>query len=329
MMNLNLKNKINKLNSVDLNYESKNNLMEKGETVKLANLNSEQVHISEDKSSNKVGYLNEDFQLFHIKDKKNQEFEFHYHDFNKIIIFLSGKVTYLIEGKAYYLKPWDILLVNNHDVHRPIIDSSEVYERIIIWANYDFISKHSYDGCDLSTCFKLANEKSFNLVRLEARFQNVLKLIIGSLEESLASTDFGNKILSNSYFVQLMVYLNRVHLGNMYITDKDSLRYDKRIEEVLNYINSNLGNELSIEVLSEKFYISRYYLMHKFKKETGYTLHNYVVQKRLIMARDLIKGGEQVTKAALQCGFNDYSSFLRVFKKTFNKPPREFIMNAE
>lgn len=76
------------------------------------------------KNSNKSGYLNNDFQLFHLKDKKNQEFEFHYHDFNKIIIFLSGKVTYLIEGKAYNLKPWDILLVNNHDVHKPIIDSS-------------------------------------------------------------------------------------------------------------------------------------------------------------------------------------------------------------
>ena len=55
-------------------------------------------------SSNKSGYLNKDFQLFHIKDKKNHEFEFHYHDFNKIIIFLSGKVTYLIEEEGLLFK---------------------------------------------------------------------------------------------------------------------------------------------------------------------------------------------------------------------------------
>ncbi|MEG1256519.1 AraC family transcriptional regulator [Clostridium sp.] len=295
----------------------------------MVDFSSELNCINKDKSSNKLGYLHEDFQLFHIKDKTNQEFEFHYHDFNKIIIFLSGKVTYLIEGKAYYLKPWDILLVNNHDVHRPIIDSSEVYERIVIWANYDFIKKHNYEGCDLSTCFKLANEKSFNLVRLEAKFQNTLKSIIGSLEESLVSTDFGSKLLSNSLFVQIMVYLNRIYLGNVYITDKDSLRYDKQIEEILKYINSNLDKVLSIEFLSERFYISRYYLMHKFKKETGYTLHNYVLQKRLIMARHLIKGGEQITKAALQCGFNDYSSFLRAFRKMFNKSPREVLRDIQ
>jgi len=276
-------------------------------------------------SGNKSGYLNNDFQLFHLKDKKSQEFEFHYHDFNKIIIFLSGNVTYLIEGKAYYLKPWDILLVNNHDVHKPIIDFSKPYERIIIWANSDFIENHNYENCDLSTCFKLANEKSFNLIRLETEFQNNIKFIIESLESSINSNDFGNKLLSNSLFIQLVIYLNRVHLGNMYINDEDALKYDKQIEKILKYINSNLCENLSAEFLSQKFYISKYYLMHKFKKETGYTLHNYIMQKRLLIAKDLIQAGEQITKTYIQCGFNDYSSFLRSFKTMFNKAPRDFL----
>lgn len=274
--------------------------------------------------SNKSGYLNKDFELFHLRDKKNQDFEFHYHDFNKIIIFLSGKVTYLIEGKAYYLKPWDILLVNNHDVHKPVINSTETYERIIIWANSDFIEDHNYENCDLSTCFKLANEKSFNLIRLEAKFQNHMQLIIKSLEESSNSNDFASKLLSNSLFVQLLIYLNRIHLGNMYLNDNDSLKYDKQIEKILKYINNNLCKDLSIEFLSQKFYISKYYLMHKFKNETGYTLHNYVMQKRLLMAKDLIINGEAITKASIQCGFNDYSSFLRSFKSMFKKSPSDF-----
>ncbi|HEX9026785.1 MAG TPA: AraC family transcriptional regulator [Clostridium sp.] len=276
-------------------------------------------------SSNKLGYLNKDFQLFHLKDKKNQDFEFHYHDFNKIIIFLSGQVVYLIEGKAYYLKPWDILLVNNHDVHKPIIDSSETYERIVIWVNPDFIENHNYENCDLLTCFKLANEKNFNLIRLEAKFQNNIQFIIKSLEASLNSNDFGSKLLNNSLFIQLLIYLNRVHLGNMYLNDEDALKYDKQIEKILKYINSNLCTDLSIEFLSQKFYISKYYLMHKFKKETGYTLHNYVIQKRLLMAKDLILNGENVTKTYIQCGFNDYSCFLRSFKNIFHKSPSEFL----
>ena len=109
----------------------------------------------------------------------------------------------------------------------------------------------------------------------------------------------------------------------MYIDNKDSLKYDKQIEEILKYINNNLSEDLSILILSDKFFISKYYLMHKFKKETGYTLHNYVLQKRLLMAKELIKSGESVTKASLQCGFKDYSSFLRSFKKMFNTTPRD------
>ena len=65
----------------------------------------------------KRGYLNEDFHFFNLKDQKRNEFEFHYHDFNKIIIFISGEVTYIIEGKSYKLKPWDILLVGKNDLH--------------------------------------------------------------------------------------------------------------------------------------------------------------------------------------------------------------------
>lgn len=276
---------------------------------------------------NKSGYLKKDFQLFHLKDKKNQEFEFHYHDFNKIIIFLSGNVTYLIEGKAYSLKPWDILLVNNHDVHKPIIDSSETYERIVIWANSDFIENHNYEGCDLLTCFKLVNEKSFNLIRLETQFQNNIQFIIESLKFSLASNDFGSKLLSNSLFIQLLIYLNRVHINNMYINDENflNLKYDKQIEKVLKYINNNLIEDLSIETLSERFYISKYYLMHKFKKETGYTLHSYVNKKRLLMAKDLITTGNPITSVYIRCGYNDYSCFLRSFKNMFNQSPSYFL----
>jgi len=275
------------------------------------------------KDKDSVGYLYKDFQLFHIKDKNSKEFVYHYHEFNKIIIFLSGKVTYLIEGKAYYLKPWDILLVNNHDVHKPIIDPSQTYERIVIWANSNFIEEHNYDDCDLLTCFKLANEKSFNLIRLETKFQNNLIAIIGDLEAAIKSSDFGSKLLSNSFFLQLLVYINRIYIDNMHIENKDFLKYDKQIEEILKYINNNLSEDLSILILSEKFFISKYYLMHKFKKETGYTLHNYVLQKRLLRAKDLIKSGESIAKSSLESGFKDYSSFLRSFKIMFKASPRD------
>ena len=122
----------------------------------------------------KFGYLDNNFRLFHLKDKKNIEFEFHYHDFDKIIIFLSGNVQYLIEGKSYYLKPWDILLVNNHEIHKAVIDSSVTYDRIVIWTNTKLFEESFPDSCDLTQCFKFKDKKSFNLTRVNVKLQEDL-----------------------------------------------------------------------------------------------------------------------------------------------------------
>lgn len=279
--------------------------------------------MSNEIKSNKTGYLKEDFNLFHLRDKKQQEFSFHYHEFNKIIIFLSGKVTYLIEGKAYFLKPWDILLVNNHDVHKPIIDSSEPYERIVIWVNSNFIESHNYEECDLSSCFKESKEKSISLLRLNDDLQKHLKSLIGALELSITSEEFGSSLLSNSLFLQFLIYLNRLYLGNMGLPINNSLKYDKQIEEIIKYINENLTVDLSLDTICKTFFISKYYLMHKFKRETGFTLHNYILQKRLFRASELIKEGKPIKKAYMDCGFTEYSTFLRAFKKQFNILPAE------
>ena len=57
------------------------------------------------------GFLKEDFRLFHLKDKVSPCYEFHYHDFLKIMVLLEGKVNYVIEGRSYSLHPFDIVLV--------------------------------------------------------------------------------------------------------------------------------------------------------------------------------------------------------------------------
>ena len=65
--------------------------------------------------------------------------------------------------------------------------------------------------------------------------------------------------------------------------------------------------------------------MHKFKACTGYTLHNYINNKRLIKANELIRNGISMSEAAQQCGFNDYSSFVRAFKRQFGLSPKNYL----
>ena len=265
----------------------------------------------------KTGYLNEQFRLFHLKDQTRKEFSYHYHDFHKVVIFISGKAAYHIEGKAYQLKPWDILLVNRHAIHRPEIDSSVPYERFIVWIQNDIPWQ------ELLKCFQKANDRSYNLVRLNSALQEKMKDILFELENSAKSDEYGKEILTQSLFLQFMVYLNRIFLEKQYIFDKKSYTFDSQIASILQYINHNLKEDLSVETLSARYYVSKYHLMRKFKQETGYTLHNYIVNKRLLMARTLISNGMPVTKAAQESGFAEYSTFSRAYRKQFKTNPSE------
>ncbi|MBO7634406.1 MAG: cupin domain-containing protein, partial [Lachnospiraceae bacterium] len=93
----------------------------------------------------KRGYLNTDYLLFHINDRSKDEHSFHYHEFDKIVVLLSGKASYIIEGREYFLEPGDVLFVNHHDIHKPVIDPDEPYNRIVLWINRDFLTTHSTD----------------------------------------------------------------------------------------------------------------------------------------------------------------------------------------
>ncbi len=268
----------------------------------------------------KRGYLIGDFAFFHLNDMRNTQFEYHYHDFNKIIVFISGNVTYLIEGNAYRLKPWDVLFVSSSELHKPVIDPRVMYDRIVIWVNPGFLSSHSRD-CDLFTCFDLTSGKN-NMLRLDGKILEYARILCTRLEEACKSKEFGSSLLKNSIFLQLIVVLTRELMKGGRNDDIEDIIHDKYINVMLDYINKNLNEELSIDSLAARFYMSRYHLMHKFKQLTGYPVHSYILQKRLLKADTLIKSGIPSMQASEQCGFNDYSNFVRSYKKLFGVSPR-------
>ena len=148
---------------------------------------------------------------------------------------------------------------------------------------------------------------------------------IQRLEEALVSREFGAARLADTLCQQVLIGVNRDILRDRTAQEqRDSYRVDPKMEEVLRYIGEHLEEDLSVDALANRFYLSRYYLMHRFKAVTGYTLHQYINQKRLLRAGELIRAGVPVMKAAEQAGFAEYSTFLRAFQNTFHMSPREF-----
>lgn len=277
-----------------------------------------------DKLIDKRGYLNKDYMLFHLCDRKNDELNFHYHEFDKLVFMLSGKASYIIEGKEYFLESGDVLLVNHHDIHKPVIDVSEDYNRIVIWMNRDFAEKHSTNSSYPALAFKLLKERSMCLLRPDRQSSSELMNSLTELEEAIVSEEYGADILADALFLKLLVLINRLAIKDTGYKNTNVYRYDEKINEVIRYINENPKEDLSLEALSEKFFMSRSYLMHKFKTETGYTIHNYVLQKRLLYSRELLKKKLPVNEVAYESGFGEYSTYLRAFKKNFKCLPKEW-----
>ena len=212
----------------------------------------------------KLGYLEDDFKIFHILDKERKEFSFHYHDFNKIMILLKGNINYSIEGKNYLLKPYDIVLVNAGEIHRPtILDNSE-YERIIFYISPQFLDAYSSENYCLSYCFTRAKEEHSNVLRIHSIDKSKLYQVCQELEHSFFDHAFAKELYQKILFLEFMIQLNRTAISN-HINYLDSNKGNPKILQIIDFINEHLTEDITIDRLSEEFFISRYYLMHFLK----------------------------------------------------------------
>ena len=271
----------------------------------------------------KRGYLNEDYRLFHLRDSRSLKLDYHYHEFDKLVLQLAGRVTYHIEGRSYPLQPMDVLLVSRNLIHQPVIDPGEPYERMVLWINRDFLSRCGGADTDLAACFTLADRRQFHLYRPRGEGRERCRNLFERIEEAAGEDAFGAQLLADTCVLQLMIRLNRDILTAPE-AETSAYRFDPKMEEVTQYIRGNLACELSIDHLARTFFLSRYYLMHRFKEVYGCTVHQYIRQKRLQQASEEIRRGMPVLKAAEEAGFGDYSVFLRAFRAAYGRSPREW-----
>ena len=272
-------------------------------------------------AAKREGYLREGYHYFHLRDTAGQERDFHFHDFDKLVLLLSGRVTYAVEDRRYELRPWDILLVRHHAIHKALIDKSEPYERIILYLDSRYIDRTAPEA-GLMQCFDRADAEGEYRIAPDEAAQERLGALLGQLEEALSDDRFGSEALRSALLTQILVLINRA-APRRSLQAAPHGRNDEKILQTLTYINEHPEEELTVEQLAERAYLSRYHFMRRFKEQTGVTVHAYILQRRLSEAARLIRNGLPAAKAASDCGFSDYSTFYRAFRRTFGATPRE------
>ena len=266
----------------------------------------------------KRGYLLENFRLFHLRSERGEAIEYHYHEFCKLLLLVSGQGNYVVEGQRYRLQPGDAILIGSRSGHRPEIEEGTVYERIIIYISPEFLTKASTEECDLTEIFSGVRGPILRMA--ENRRRKVFSLA-AELEKELSSDTYGREILSNVALLRLLVELGRSLRRKENQEPSPVIPNHPRVLEWMRYIEEHLTEDLDIDLLAETFFISKYHMMRLFHREVGTTIHNYLSQRRLMYARDLISKGMRATEACYRSGFRSYSSFTRAYGKHFGTTP--------
>lgn len=271
-------------------------------------------------SFQKTGYLDEKFKLFYITDQKQRSFEYHYHDFHKILIFLRGNVSYVIEGKQYDLKPMDIVLVQAGEIHRPVIHDTSVYERVIAYISPSFFEEYRQEGTDLYQCFTHSRAQQTGLIRPLGHADSLVS-ICRDLASGFSDHQFASELYRKVKFLEFLILLNRIVREEPCLYTK-AMTSNPVVQNILKYINDHLTEEnLSIDEISQAAFLNRSYLMHLFKEETGYTIGKYISEKRLFLARSHILNGVPVTEACYRSGFKNYTAFYYAYKGKYGSAP--------
>ena len=266
----------------------------------------------------KRGYLLEDFRLFHLRSTGGAKVDYHYHEFCKILLLVSGQGSYVVDGNRYLLSAGDIVLIESRSVHKPEFLDSAVYERIILYVSPEYLQKMSTDDSNLLSIFSGSRG---HVLRLKEQRRKAVFSLAERLEKDLAQDAFGRDVLSRADLLHLLVELGRSILDNAANLPRPSMPENRRVVEIMEYLDGNLFEQIDIDRLAERFYISKFYMMRLFQKETGTTIYAYLTQKRLMLARQRMEAGMSATEACYSCGFHSYSSFTRAYGKHYGTTP--------
>ncbi len=262
-------------------------------------------------------YKDNCFNFHYSRTEKNsgKEISVHTHLWNEIYFFVGGKAAYKIEGTRYPLRPGDILIMRGAESHSVEFDPSEPYERFSLNFNPELILKIDPAG-KLLRPFNdrpLGKQNMFS----PADFSSPLASLLaeGMMEKT---EDQHRQIMS-----MLIPLLNELCIAFEHKTqDTDGVSTNALGKRIIDYVNRHLSEDISLDKICARYYISKPQLCRVFKASTGSTVWEYVTVKRLMNAQQMISSGTPPTRAAIACGFNDYSVFYRAYRRRFGVSPK-------
>jgi AraC-like DNA-binding protein len=253
------------------------------------------------------------------KEMESSTTKLHEHGYFELIYSVDGDLSCSIEGDKYLLERGDFALISAHQMHQLSIASTEQREFMILSFQENFLPPFILMGMDIYFAFRSCEMNKSNAVSRESVASYGLDGFFNKAEAYATDPSLEKDLLFKFLLVEILLKLNALYSGNNQAFKP--LEYNDIAKQVIQYINDNLTEHLSLDHLAKVAMVTKYYLSHIFKSSTGLSVNQYIVIKRVLKADAYIKEGLPANIACYRAGFNDYSNFYKAYKKVMGKTP--------
>ncbi|MBQ7580382.1 MAG: helix-turn-helix domain-containing protein [Clostridia bacterium] len=259
----------------------------------------------------------------HYRQDVTPSMGFHSHDVFEFYFFIDGNVTYCIEEKTFELMSGDVLVIPPGKLHKPYVASNLNYERAVLSVTPELLfSLDKSQPCLANEIGDICN-KGRNLISLRGKNKERIMSLLSDIDSEIRLGAENRFVAFSAYITVLLINLVRLAKSQEYY-GKGTFVSESIVPSIIEYINTHLTEPLSSQSIADAFFISKYHLQHIFKQYTNVSLYDYILSKRIIFAKALIRQGKSLTDACFACGFKDYSAFYKAFVTKTGISPKGF-----
>jgi AraC-like DNA-binding protein len=251
----------------------------------------------------------------------------HIHNSFEIFLATTDNIRYSIEGSYYDLKKGDIIITNASEVHRPSTINADPCGRQFILFSPAYFEQTIKDIHPRFYIFTKRKKGYYNHLKPNDIDRDYISQLFNRIIDSYSSHASSENLLTTVLIAELLIHLERIY-SYCYTTNKNYKSHRKiepRVKSLLEDINLNYKNKISLDELANQHYMNKYYMCHLFKSETSFSIGEYINSQRIMHAKDLLENDKlSFNEIAQMCGFEDYSNFYKIFKKLMGASPSKY-----
>ena len=270
----------------------------------------------------------EPFSVRHKITKTNEKYDIHVHDQFELLLIRSDDIRCLVNDGTYILKKNTLLIFNNMDLHYISIDRPNgTSDRYVLNFLPELISSFSSPDTDLLECFYFRPfADPFLLPLSEKKAQQMISVYERMIkaDAEVRKNAYGSDLEIKFLLGELLLMVNAAYREAHGLKVEFPKGNRWKMYRIIDFLHKNFMQDISLDFLAKNFAINKFYLCSMFRDTTGISLTQYLINCRMIKARELLHKNYSVEEVCDLSGYNNLSHFSRSFKQHTGLSPKQY-----